>query len=130
MITLVRQRADPIPAIHPLPEYLAEGALKDKYEDMKAAMQVPWMGVVTMAYAHYPIFFDVLWEGTRELTRSAPYVEASRQIRGLAEDGVAKLSPPPIAERLEAMGYASRELDGIRAMIEVFSHATTPTTRW
>lgn len=122
MITLVRQRADPIPAIHPLPEYLAEGALKDKYEDMKAAMQVPWMGVVTMAYAHYPTFFDVLWEGTRELTRSAPYVEASRQIRGLAEDGVAKLSPPPIAERLEAMGYASRELDGIRAMIEVFSH--------
>ena len=72
MITLVRQRADSIPAIHPLPEYLAEGALKDKYEDMKAAMQVPWMGVVTMAYAHYPTFFDVLWEGTRELTRSAP----------------------------------------------------------
>ena len=49
------------------------------------------MGVVTMAYAHYPTFFDVLWEGTRELTRSAPYVEASRQIRDLAEDGVAKL---------------------------------------
>jgi hypothetical protein len=88
------------------------------------------MGVVTMAYAHYPTFFDVLWEGTRELTRSAPYVEASRQLRGLAEDGVAKLSPPPIAERFETMGCASRELDGIRAMIEVFSHATTPTTRW
>ena len=122
MTTLARQRPDPIPAIHPLPEYLAEGALKANYEDMKAALQVPWMGVVTMAYAHYPTFFDVLWEGTRELTQSAPYVAASRHLRGLAEDGVAKLSPPPIAERLEAMGYAPSELDGIRAMIEVFSH--------
>ena len=55
--TLARQRPDPIPSIHPVPEYLAKGDLKTNYEDMKAVMQVPWMGVVTMAYAHYPTFF-------------------------------------------------------------------------
>ena len=52
MTAIPRLRPDPLPAIHPLPEYLAEGATKARYEDMKAALQVPWMGVVTMAYAH------------------------------------------------------------------------------
>ena len=63
MTELPRLRPEPIPAIHPLPEYQAEGRVKERYEDMKAVFQVPWMGVVTMAYAHYPGFYDALWTG-------------------------------------------------------------------
>ena len=48
------------PEIYPIPEYLANDKLLLKYTDMKAAFQVPWMGVVTMAFAHYPNFFNVL----------------------------------------------------------------------
>ena len=62
MTRIERFRPDPIPAIHPLPEYLATGQRAEWYEDTKQVLQVPWMGVVTMAYTHYPAFFGELSE--------------------------------------------------------------------
>jgi hypothetical protein len=123
---LRRLRPDPIPAIHPLPEYLAEGRRKAWYDDTKQILQVPWMGVVTMAYAHYPAFFETLWMGARELCASRPFVEACRGSRALVETQVAKLNPPPIGERLHVAGYAPREIENIREIIEVFSHGNQP----
>ena len=82
---LPRLRPDPIPAIHPLPEYLADGWVKKRYEDMKAVFQVPWMGVVTMAYAHYPTFYDAFWTGLRPLCASRPFVEAFQDLRTYVE---------------------------------------------
>ena len=122
MIELRRLYPDPVPAIHPLPEYAAAGRRKEHYEDMKQALQVPWMGVVTMAYAHYPSFFAVLWEGLKPLVRSSAYVDQARALRRFVEDEVRALAPPPIGARLRELGYAERELDGIRGMIEIFSH--------
>ena len=126
MTELPRLRPDPLPAIHPLPEYLAEGRVEDRYEDMKAVFQVPWMGVVTMAYAHYPSFYDSFWDGLRPLFASQAFVAAFRGLRVQTEDAVAALAPPPIAPRLGELGYAPRELDDIRATIEVFSHGNFP----
>jgi hypothetical protein len=126
MTDLPRLRPEPIPAIHPLPEYLAEGPRKIWYEDMKQVFQVPWMGVVTMAYAHYPTFYEILWQGVRELCASRPFVEAFLGNRAFAEAQVAKLDPPPIHERLRAAGYAPREIEAIRQVVEVFSHGNQP----
>lgn len=126
MTQLPRQAPEPIPTIHPLPEYLAEGGLKDRYEDMKAVFQVPWMGVITMAYAHYRTFYDTLWDGLRPLCASAPFVAAFQDLRAFTEDAVAALDPPPIVARLTEIGYAPREIDNIRAMNEVFSHGNFP----
>jgi hypothetical protein len=117
---------EPLPQIHPLPEFLATGKRKQWYEEMKEAMQVPWMGVVTMAYAHYPGFFEALWEGAQPLVRSRPFVEASEALRKFTETEAAKLRPPPIAMRLENLGYAEREIEQIRGMIEIFSHGNFP----
>ncbi len=126
MTDLPRRRPDPLPAIHPLPEYLAEGRVKQRYDDMKAVFQVPWMGVVTMAFAHYPAFYDSFWDGLRPLCASRPFVEAFQDLRAYTEDAVAALAPPPIVARLSELGYAPRELDHIRAMVEVFSHGNFP----
>ncbi len=52
MSALARLRPEPIPEIHALPEYRAKGELGARYADVKEVLQVPWMGVVTMAYAH------------------------------------------------------------------------------
>jgi hypothetical protein len=62
MTILERLKPDPIPAIHPMPEYLASGQRNRWYEDTKQVLQVPWMGVVTMAYTHYPAFFGGLFQ--------------------------------------------------------------------
>ena len=123
---LPRLRPEPIPAIHPLPEYLAGGLRKAWYEDMKQVFQVPWMGVVTMAYAHYPTFYETLWQGVRDLCMSRPFVEAFLGNRAFAETEVAKLDPPPIDERLHEAGYAPREIEAIRQVVEVFSHGNQP----
>jgi hypothetical protein len=126
MTELPRLRPDPIPAIHPLPEYLAEGRVAERYRDMKAVFQVPWMGVVTMAYAHYPTFYDRFWEGLRPLFASQAFVAAFQDLRAQTEDAVQALAPPSITPRLSELGYAPRELDDIRATVEVFSHGNFP----
>ena len=48
MSILVRLKPDPIPDIHPMPEYLVTGQRAEWYEDAKLVLQVPWMGVVKM----------------------------------------------------------------------------------
>ncbi len=123
---LPRLRPDPIPAIHPEPEYRASGQRAEWYLQMKSALQVPWMGVVTMAYAHYPAFFAELWRGLQPLVSTTQFVQASRALRAQAEQLAAALEPPSITQRLHALGYAGRELDQIRDTIEVFSHGNYP----
>jgi hypothetical protein len=126
MTELPRLCPEPIPAIHPVPEVRAEGQLARWYAEVKAALQVPWMGVVTMAYAHYPAFFGELWRGLGPLVASAPFVAAFQENRAFVEAAVAELDPPPIAGRLAELGYAPREIAAIRDVVEVFSHGNHP----
>jgi len=41
MANLPRLKPDPIPPLHPVPEFLAEGELRARYEDMKTVLRVP-----------------------------------------------------------------------------------------
>ncbi len=122
MYGLPRQRPDPIPAIHPVPEYLVSGQQALWYEQMKQALQVPWMGVVTMAFAHYPKFFATLWQGLNPLCQSAEFVDASQSLREHVEQEVATLNPPSLAAKLGQLGYAPGELELLRQVNSVFSH--------
>lgn len=124
--TLPRIKPKPLPPIYPVPEYAVEGQRKVWYEEMRGDLQVPWMGVVTMAYAHYPHFFAELWRGLRPLVRSRPFVEAFQSNRAFAEDAVRRLSPLTLSARLARAGYAPREIGNIRDMVEVFSHGNQP----
>ncbi len=124
--TLPRLKPKPLPPIYPVPEYAVEGQRKVWYEEMRGDLQVPWMAVVTMAYAHYPHFFAELWRGLRPLVRSRPFVEAFQSNRVFAEDAVRGLNPPAIAPRLAQAGYAPREIGNIRDMVDVFSHGNQP----
>jgi len=123
---LPRLKPDPIPTVNPLPEYLAEGQRKAFYDDTKTVLQVPWMGVVTMAFAHFPRFYGSLWGGLREVCGSEAFVQASAAIRRRIEDRVSELEPGDIREKLAEMGYAPRELKAIGNVIEVFSHGNMP----
>jgi hypothetical protein len=125
-VKLPRLKPAPVPAVHPVPEYKADARLAAVYDDTKAVLQVPWMGVVTMAFAHYPTFYDTLWGGLRELAASREFVDACAGLRAHAEAEVAQLSPNPLGSTLEELGYAGREIGDIRAMIEIFSHGNMP----
>ena len=122
MKTIKRLTPDPIPAIHPMPEYLATGQRAVWYEETKQVLQVPWMGVVTMAYSHYPTFFGELWQGLKPLCASRPFVEAFQDLRKTVEERTAQLRPAPLVGELSEMGYAPREIDAIRQINTVFSH--------
>jgi hypothetical protein len=122
MIELPRLLPAVSPPIHPLPEYAVTGERAARYADMKQVLQVPWMGVVTMAYAHYPAFFGELWRGLKPLCMSAAFVQAAQTLRALAESGASTLAPYSIVSRLSIAGYGEREIADIRAMIEIFSH--------
>ena len=122
MTLLPRLLPTPLPPVRYVPEYRASGALKAQYEDMKGVLQVPWMGVVTMAYAHFPRFFACFWSGMRELCGSTAFQEAAAALRRDIEAAVAGLDPPPIAARLDALGYAADERNDIRAVPEMLSH--------
>lgn len=122
MTTLPRLKPEPVPPIHPLPEYLAEGQRLAWYDGAKQVLQVPWMGVVTMAYSHYPTFYETFWDGLRDLCASRPFVAACRDNRSFVESQVAALGPADLRDRLAGIGYAPREIENIRGMIEVFSH--------
>jgi hypothetical protein len=122
MVRLPRLLPSPLPLVRYVPEYRAEGALRDAYEDMKSVLQVPWMGVVTMAFANFPHFCDAFWSGTRELCGSVEFVAAANQLRGSIESAVEAMEPPPITAHLRDRGYSDRELDDIRAVVEMLSH--------
>ena len=124
--TLPRLKPDPMPAIHPVPEYAASGRLADVYASTKAGLGVPWMGVVAMAFAHYPSFYDCLWRALEPIAPSDAFIDASRALRDAAQQEATRFAPQPLADELVAQGYSVRELDDIRACHEVFSSGNMP----
>ena len=125
-INLKRYKPSPIPSIFPIPEYLADEELKQIYNETKQHLQVPWMGVVTMAFAHYPLFFKTLWNGIKEIVSSQEFVFACRELRDFTEELVKELEPKLILNELETKGYAKQEIESILEINEIFSHGNMP----
>ncbi|KUF08894.1 hypothetical protein [Pseudoponticoccus marisrubri] len=121
MPDLPRLKPDPIPAIQPVPEYAATGDLAEVYARTRAGLEVPWMGVVAMAFAHFPRFYGTLWSALEPTAGTEPFIHACAELRACAENEASRLSPPPILPRLIDTGYEEREIDDIRACNEVFS---------
>lgn len=124
--TLPRLKPNPIPPINPVPEYLADGALLAVYKDTKSTLQVPWMGVVTMAFAHYPNFYGALWQGMKPLCKSVEFQSACHDLRAHIEDAVRALEPRALSDTLADKNYAAQEIADIRHLIDIFSHGNMP----
>ena len=125
---LPRLKPDPIPPIDPVPEYLVTGRRAELYAETKATLQVPWMGVITMALSSYETYYETLWRAVGPMMETGEAVAACARLRVEIEAEVAALLPPPMGDRLAALGYAPREVQGIREAVEVFSHGNFPYT--
>jgi len=115
-----------IPAIFPEPEYLVSGKKQIWYQDMKLAYQVPWMGVVTMAFAHYEDFFEVLWSGLQPMTTSVEFDLACDELQELVETQVGSLNPNYLVDELKVHGFGEREIAEIGQLIEIFHRGNLP----
>ena len=123
---LPRCKPNPIPSVTAVPENLATGVLKDVYETTKSTLGVPWMGVVTMAFAHYPTFYRALWNGLAPVVRTREFVEACALLRAQAEEQATLLDPECILGWLHDAGYCEQEVADILACNEVFSAGNMP----
>ena len=123
---LPRRKPDPIPQVTAVPEHLATGGLKDIYEATKTALGVPWMGVVTMAFAHFPTFYRVIWDALEPVVRTEAFFRACEVLRVNAEEQAALLDPSDITERLSVVGYSEQEIGEILACNEIFSAGNMP----
>ena len=75
-----RKKPSPVPKIIVTPEYLAKGSLKKSYINTRLAFNVPWMGVVAMAFAKYPFFYNSLWQYMHPLTKSIEFDELCKKL--------------------------------------------------
>ena len=116
MSALQRLKPDPVP------EYRVSGRRRELYEDTKEALQVPWMGVVTMVLADFEPYYEALWAAARPMMTSRQAIDACTELRASVEREIGRLAPPKRTATLVEMGYAPRKIDDIRAAIEVFSH--------
>ena len=123
---LDRLKPSRIPKIFPEAEYLVSGKKQIWYEEMKAVYQVPWMGVVTMAFAYYEGFFEVLWRGLQPLTTTVEFDLACDELQAIVEKQVKNLQPENLVDELKAKGFGERELDEIRGLIEIFHRGNLP----
>lgn len=123
---LIRLKPEPLPVVNAPAEFLVEGDLKRDYEDTKAILRVPWMGVVGMAFAAYRNFYRAFWPAFRETFAGGELAEICADLRRDAENAVLELNPAPVTPRLTALGYAPREIAQIREMIQIFSHGNAP----
>ncbi|MEL7013823.1 MAG: hypothetical protein AAFO72_11145 [Pseudomonadota bacterium] len=126
MPELARLKPAPIPEIRPIPEHAATGALAKTYARTKQGLGVPWMGVVAMAFAQYPKFYDTLWSAMEPMAQSHAFQHACSDLRICAQENAGALSPPSLLGQLETLGYSAQEIDDIRACNEIFSSGNMP----
>jgi hypothetical protein len=126
MPVLHRHKPQPVPTPKTVPENLATGELAVAYESTKAAFGVPWMGVVAMAFAHFPNFYRALWDMYNPIVRSTAFRSACAELRDCAEREAARLEQAPLKRELAKAGYSEADLAAIGKVVEVFAEGNMP----
>ena len=123
---LPRLKPNPLPEIRVTPEMLAAGQLRAVYQRTKAGLGVPWMGVVAMAFARYPAFYEALWGAIEPIARTRVFHDACARLRAAAEAEAERLNPVPQQASLEVDGYNAGDIAEIRDCLEIFSVGNMP----
>lgn len=117
------ERPDGDIIVRPVPEHRADAELKPVYQDLKATLGVPWVGVITQAVAYFRPAFLEAWRQFHPSARSHFFESRADAIRLTAWEQVgSSFEVPPVAQRLQAMGYSDNELTQIRAVLDIFDY--------
>ena len=121
-----RKKPIPLPKIIVTPEYLAKGSLKKSYTDTKLAFNVPWMGVVAMAFAKYPLFYNALWEYLHPLTKSMEFDKLCKKLVIISKKKALELKPKSLIKNLKKIGYNDYEIKKINTLNQIFTTGNMP----
>ena len=121
-----RKKPSPVPKIIVTPEYLAKGSLKKSYINTRLAFNVPWMGVVAMAFAKYPFFYNSLWQYIHPLTRSIEFDNLCKRLVMISKKKALELKPKPLIKSLKKIGYNSYEIKKINEVNQIFTTGNMP----
>ena len=115
-----------IPKITVTPEYLAKGRLKREYNKTKLAFNVPWMGVVAMAFANYPNFYTTLWKLMLPLSKSKQFKDLCKDLVKISNRKSKELRPVSIIKSLNKLGYSNYEIKKIYKINQIFTKGNMP----
>lgn len=121
-----RKKPSPAPKIIVTPEYLAKGSLKKSYTNTKLAFNVPWMGVVAMAFAKYPFFYNSLWNYMQPLTKSIEFDNLCKRLVIISRKKAIELKPKPLKKNLIKIGYNNYEIKKINEVNQIFTTGNMP----
>lgn len=122
MIVIKRQRPEPEPVVRPVFDSEASPAIRTIYAEMTAALQVPWVAMITRGYARYPRFFSTLWSGMREVCASEAYFRGAEELMNKVDEGAAALPPTPVIQKMRELGYTDDDIQDIRSVVDILSH--------
>ena len=121
-----RKKPFPVPKIQVTPEYMAKGRLKESYSSTKSAFDVPWMGVVAMAFAKYPHFYNTLWKYMYLLSKSNEFNNLCKKLVNISKRKAIELKPKSIIKKLKKIGYDEYEIKKINEVNKIFTIGNMP----
>ncbi len=121
-----RKKPSTIPKIIVTPEYLAKGNLKKSYNDTKLAFNVPWMGVVAMAFAKHPFFYNSLWQYMHPLTKSIEFDKLCKKLVSMSKKKALELKPKSLRKKLKKINYNDLEIKKINEVNQIFTTGNMP----
>ena len=63
------------------------------------------MGVVAMAFAKYPFFYNSLWKYMQPLTKSIEFDNLCKRLVIISKKKALELKPKPLIKNLKKIGY-------------------------
>ena len=119
MNIIERLRPDPIPAIHPMPEYLATGQRAEWYEDIKSILQLPFVNTDYRTFARWPSYFAMAWNDLREKAGSPVYETICKACHDRVANLVATELPNPGDLSSNALRRAAKTDASLDEVIQV-----------
>jgi hypothetical protein len=105
-----------------LDEHKAPAPLKKKYEDIKRALDLPFVNPEFCAFASWPHFLDSYWETLKKMINSPLYDECRYGVRSTAWTLAAQLPGPAelTMEQLAEAGMSAEEVSSVVRILELF----------
>jgi len=146
MPILERLRPDPVPAIHPMPEYMASDQRAEwyadtqkvlqvpfmlmeyhhadeptrfVYEDIKATLQLPLVNTDYRAFARWPSYFALAWNDLRDKLGTSRHEEITRACHVRAAKLAAVELPNPGGLSSKALRQAAKADASLDEIIQV-----------